>query len=343
MLFPSTVVTTRNIRGERTRATLLSAAVLLTFALPPVVQAQSNWPAKPITLIVPFAPGGGVDASARIQALAMGELLGQTIVVENVGAAAGQVGTQKVARAEPDGYTMLIGNSGTHVYTQLVYKKLLYNSTTDFAPIGLATDSPRILIARKDLPVGDLREFIAYAKANQAKMQFGSAGVGAGTHLPCVLLTRAIGVDITHVPYRGAGPAMQDLIGGRIDFMCDTIQTGAAQAKKGTVRGIAVMAPKRVSIIADLATTGEQGTAGLEASVWNGLFFPKGTPEPIVRRTNKAMSDMLDNPAIRKRLEDLGLEIATPERRRPEYLAGLVREELERWGAIVRAAKISAD
>ncbi len=324
-------------------AALISAATFIAATSAGSAQAQQNWPAKPITLIVPFAPGGGVDASARIQAQAMGELLGQTIVVENIGAAAGQVGTQKVARAEPDGYTVLVGNSGTHVYTQLVYKKLLYNSITDFVPIGLATDYPRILIARKDLPVGNLQEFIAYAKANQAKMQFGSAGVGAGTHLPCVLLTRAIGVDITHVPYRGAGPAMQDLIGGRIDFMCDTIQTGAAQAKKGMVKGIAVMAPRRVSIIAELATTGEQGATGLEASVWNGFFFPKGTPEPIVRRMNKAMNDMLDNPAIRKRLEELGLEIATPERRKPEYLIALVREELERWGAIVRAANISAD
>lgn len=307
------------------------------------VSSQQPWPTKPITLIVPFAPGGGVDASARIQAQGLGELLGQTIVVENIGAAAGQIGTQRVARAEPDGYTMLIGNSGTHVYTQLVYKKLHYNALTDFAPIGLATDSPRILIARKDFPASNLPEFIAYAKANHAKMQFGSAGVGAGTHLPCVLLTRALGVDITHVPYRGAGPAMQDLIGGRIDFMCDTIQTGAAQANKQVVKGIAVMAPRRVSIIPDLATTGEQGVAGLEASVWNALFFPKGTPAPIVQRMNHVMGEMLDNPLIRKRLEGLGLEIAAPERRSPEYLTRLVREELERWGKVVQAANISAD
>lgn len=330
------------LKCGRLRATA-PAALIAIAAWAGCASAQPTWPVKPITLIVPFAPGGGVDASARIQAQAMGELLGQTIIVENIGAAAGQIGTQRVARAEPDGYTVLIGNSGTHVYTQLVYKKLHYNSTTDFAPIGLATDSPRILIARKDLPVNNLQEFMAYAKANHAKMQFGSAGVGAGTHLPCVLLTRVLGVDITHVPYRGAGPAMQDLIGGRIDFMCDTIQTGAAQANKNTVKGIAVMAPRRVSIIADLATTAEQGVQGLEASVWNGFFFPKGTPEPIVRRMNHVVGEMLDNPAMRKRLEGLGLEIVAPERRSPEYLARLVREELERWGAIVRAANISAD
>jgi tripartite-type tricarboxylate transporter receptor subunit TctC len=305
--------------------------------------AAQVWPARPITLIVPFAPGGGIDGSARIQAQQMAELLGQPIVVENVGAAAGMVGGARVAKAEPDGYTFLIGNTGTHAYNQALYKKPLYHPVTDFAPVGLVTESPRILLSRKDLPVTNLREFIAYAKANQARMQFGSAGVGSGTHLPCVLFTRAIGVDVTHIPYRGAGPAMQDLIAGRIDFMCDTIQTGAAQHKAQTVKGIAVMSTKRVPVAADLATTGEQGLAGVEASAWNAFFLPKGTPEPIVRRLNKAMSDALDHPAIRKRLEDLGLEIVPPERRSPEYLAKFVPQEIERWGAIIRASGISAD
>jgi tripartite-type tricarboxylate transporter receptor subunit TctC len=307
------------------------------------VAAAQNWPTRPVTLIIPFAPGGGIDASARIQAQHLGELLGQTIVAENIGAAAGMVGGQRVARAEPDGYTFLIGNTGTHAYNQALYKKPLYNAATDFTPIGLVSESPRILIARKDLPVSGLREFIAYATANHSKMQYGSAGIGSGTHLPCALLNRAIGVDITHVPYRGAGPAMQDLIAGRTDYMCDTIQTGAAQAKAQTVKGIAVMSMKRVSIIPELATTGEQGLAGVEASVWNGFFFPKGTPETIVRRMNKAMSEMLDNPSVRKRLEDLGLEIVPPERRSPEYLAKFLPEEIERWGRVIRAAGISAD
>jgi tripartite-type tricarboxylate transporter receptor subunit TctC len=158
-----------------------------------------------------------------------------------------------------------------------------------------------------------------------------------------VLLNLTLGVDVTHVPYRGAGPVMQDLIGGRIDYMCDTIQTGAQQAKQGTVKGIAVMAPKRVPIIADLATTGEQGLRGVEASVWNAFFFPKGTPEPIVRKLNKAMSDTLDDPGIRKRLEDLGLEIVAPERRSPEYLAEFLPQEIERWAKPIREAGISAD
>lgn len=305
--------------------------------------AAQSWPNRPITLIIPFAPGGGVDASARIQAQQMSVLLGQPIVAENVGAAAGMVGSAKVAKAEPDGYMFLIGNTGTHAYNQALYKKPLYNAATDFTPVGLVSESPRILVVRKNLPVGGLQDFIAYARANQASMQFGSAGVGSGTHLPCVLLNRAIGVDITHVPYRGAGPAMQDLIAGRIDYMCDTIQTGATQAKAATVKGIAVMSPKRVGIIPDLPTTREQGLAGVEASVWNAFFLPKGTPESIVRRLNRAMSDMLEHPAIRKRLEDLGLEIVAPERRSPEYLAKFLPEEIERWGKAIRAAGISAE
>jgi tripartite-type tricarboxylate transporter receptor subunit TctC len=319
------------------KAMLITAAALI--ALTGAAGAQ-DWPSRPITMVVPFAPGGGVDASARIQALHMGELLGQTIVVENIGAAAGMAGSQRVAKAPPDGYTFLIGNTGTHAYNQSLYKRPLYNAAEDFQPVGLMTESPRILLARKDLPVNNLQEFIAYVKANQAKMQFGSAGVGSGTHLPCVLLNLALGVNVTHVPYRGAGPVMQDLIGGRIDYMCDTIQTGAAQAKQGAVKGIAVMAPKRVPIIAELATTGEQGLAGVEATVWNAFFLPKGTPDPIVRKLNKVMSDTVDNPGIRKRLEDLGLEILLPEQRTPEYLANFLPQDIERWGKVIRAAGI---
>jgi tripartite-type tricarboxylate transporter receptor subunit TctC len=305
--------------------------------------AAQEWPTRPITLIVPFSAGGGVDVSARIQAQRMGELLGQSIIVENVGAAAGMAGGQRVAKAAPDGYTMLIGNTGTQAYNQSLYKKPLYNSATDFQPVGLVSESPRALVARKDLPVNNLQELIAWLKTNASKAQFGSAGVGSGTHLPCVLFNLAIGADITHVPYRGEGPVMQDLIGGRIDYMCATMQSGAAQAKQGNVKAIAVMADKRVPIIPDVPTTGEQGLPGVEASVWNAFFLPKGTPDPIVRKLNKAMSDTLDDPAVRKRLEELGLEIVPPARRTPEYLAKFVPEEIERWAKPIRQAGISAD
>jgi tripartite-type tricarboxylate transporter receptor subunit TctC len=322
--------------------TVLAAALIATGALSGTAVAE-EWPTRPITLVVPFAAGGGIDVSARLQALKMGELLGQTIIVENVGGAAGMTGAVRVAKAPPDGYTFLIGNTGTQAYSQSLHKKPLFNSITDFTPVGLVSESPRILLARKDLPVNNLQEFIAYAKANQSKMQFGSAGIGSGTHLPCVLLNLAMGVNIQHVPYRGAGPVMQDLIAGRIDYMCDTIQTGAAQAKQNTVKGIAVMAAKRVPIIADLGTTGEQGLPGVEASVWNAFFFPKGTPDPIVRKLNKVMNQMIEDVAIRKKLEDLGLEIVPPEQRTPEYLAKYLPDEIARWGKVVKAAGIKVD
>jgi tripartite-type tricarboxylate transporter receptor subunit TctC len=318
---------------------MMTAATLL--AATTVVSAAQEWPTRPITLVVPFAAGGGIDTSARIQAQQMGELLHQNIIVENVGGAAGTTGGQRVAKAAPDGYTMLIGNTGTHAYSQTLFKRPLYNASTDFTPVGLVSESPRILLVRKTLPVSNLQEFVAYTKANQKTMQFGSAGVGAGTHLPCVLLNLAMGVEVTHVPYRGENPALQDLIAGRVDYMCATIQTGAAQAKGGAVKGIAVMAPRRVPIIADLATTGEQGLAGVEASVWNAFFLPKGAPDAIVRKLNKAMSDTLEVPAVRKRMVELGLEIVAPEHRTPEYLAKFLPEEIERWAKPIRAAGLA--
>jgi tripartite-type tricarboxylate transporter receptor subunit TctC len=320
----------------------VTAIFIAVLALTASAAAQ-DWPTRPITLVVPFAAGGGVDVSARIQAQRMSELLGQSIIVENVGAAAGMVGGQRVAKAAPDGYTVLIGNSGTHAYNQSLYKKPLYNAATDFQPVGLVSESPRIIIARKDLPANNLQELIAYLKAGTSTAQFGSAGVGSGTHLPCVLFNSAIGANVTHIPFRGENPALQDLIGGRVDYMCATVQTGAAQANQGNVKGIAVMAERRVSIIPDLPTTGEQGLPGVEASVWNAFFLPKGTPEPIVRKLNKTMSDTLDDPAIRQRLVELGLEIVPPERRTPEYLAQFLPQEIERWAKPIREAGISAD
>jgi tripartite-type tricarboxylate transporter receptor subunit TctC len=319
---------------------LLLAACVLTAAMP---ARADDWPSRPITLIVPFAAGGGVDVSARIQAQGMSERLGQAIVVDNMGGAGGMTGALRVAKADPDGYTMLIGNSGTQAFSQPLHKTPPYNSVTDFTPVGLASGSPRILIARKGLPANNLQEFVAYVKANQSKMQFASAGVGSGTHLPCVLLNMAMGVSVTHVPYRGEGPAQQDLIGERVDYMCSTIQTGAALAKQSEVKGIAVMAQHRVKIIPELPTTGEQGLSGIEASVWNAFFLPPGTPVPIVQKLNKAMSDTLDDPVVSKRLEDLGLEIVTPERRTPAFLGKFVPEEVARWTKVVQAAGISPE
>ena len=315
-------------------------AVLGAVALLATGATAQEWPAKAITLIVPFAPGGGIDGSARVQALALAEVLGQGVVVENIGAAGGTVGTGRAAKAAPDGYTLLIGNSGTHAYAATLYKSLPYDPVSDFEPIGLTTDSPRILVVRKDLGVSSLKEFIAYAKANQAKMQYGSAGVGSGTHLPCTLLNTVLGVNVVHVPYRGAGPAMQDLVGGRLDYMCDTIQTGAAQAKGGTVTGIAIMGPTRVPII-DLPTTAEAGLDGVDATVWNGFFYPRGTPREIVLRMNKALNQMIERPDVRKRMAELGLTVLPPEQRTPEYLASFLPKDVARWGKVIRDAGLA--
>jgi tripartite-type tricarboxylate transporter receptor subunit TctC len=273
----------------------------------------------------------------------MSEVLGQTIVVENVGAAAGTVGSGRVAKAAPDGYTFLIGNSGTHVYSQSLYKKKPYDSIADFEPVGIVTESPRLLVARKGLPVNNLQELVAYMKANQSKMQYGSAGVGSGTHLPCALLNFTLGVDITMVPYRGENPALSDVIADRIDYMCTTIQSGAVQAKQGTVKGIAVMAPRRASIIPDLATTAEQGLSGVEATVWNGFFFPKGTPKAIVDKMHDAVEKTVARPEIRQKMESLGLEILPPEQRTPAYMAKFLPQDIERWGKVIKAAGIHVD
>jgi tripartite-type tricarboxylate transporter receptor subunit TctC len=320
---------------------------MLTAFIPVIALAGASfaqdWPTHPITLVIPFAAGGGLDVSVRIQAQRMSELLGQTIVAENVGAAAGTVGSLRAAKAAPDGYTFLIGNTGTHAYSQSLYKKLPYDAVADFQPAGMMTESPRALVARKTLPANSLKEFIAWLKANEKTAQFGSAGVGAGTHIPCVLLNSAIGVDITHVPYRGEAPVVQDLIGGRIDYMCATIQTGAGLVNQGSVKGIAVMSEQRVPISPEIPTTGEQGLPGVEASVWNALFLPKGTPEAIVRKLNKAMSDTLEDAAIRKRLEELGLVVVPKERRSPEYFARYLPQDIERWGKVIKAAGIVAD
>jgi tripartite-type tricarboxylate transporter receptor subunit TctC len=322
------------------RTALTAASLLAGLAASAIAQ---DWPTRPITLVVPFAPGGGVDSSARLQAAVMSEVLGQTIVVENVGAAAGTVGSGRVAKAAPDGYTFLIGNSGTHVYSQSLYKKKPYDSIADFEPVGIVTESPRLLVARKGLPVNNLQELVAYMKANQSKMQYGSAGVGSGTHLPCALLNFTLGVSITMVPYRGENPSLSDVIADRIDYMCTTIQSGAVQAKQGTVKGIAVMAPRRASIIPDLATTGEQGLPGVEATVWNGFFFPKGTPKAIVDKMHDAVEKTVARPEIRQKMESLGLEILPPEQRTPAYMAKFLPQDIERWGKVIKAAGIHVD
>ena len=302
-----------------------------------------EWPARPVTVVVPFAAGGPIDVMARIIGPRISELLGQQLVVDNVPGAGGMVGASRVGKAAPDGYTVLIGNQGTHTYSQFLYKKPLYNPVTDFAPGGLLVSNTKVLVTRKDLPPNTLAEFIAYARENHAKMQYGSAGGGSATHLACLLLTARMGLNITHVPYRSTNLAMQDLIAGRIDFVCDVVSTALPQIRGDTVKALALMSNARASVLPNLPTAREQGLTDVDADGWNGFFFPKDTPAAIIRRVNAATTETLDTPAVRKRIEDLGLFIPVPAERSSDYLAKLVVSELDKWGPPIKAAGVSAD
>jgi tripartite-type tricarboxylate transporter receptor subunit TctC len=291
-------------------------------------------------MVIPFAAGGAVDVMGRILGARLGEILGQRVIIENVGGAGGMTGSYRVAKAIPDGYEFVLGSVGTHAYSQSLYKKPLYNAVTDFAPVALVAELPLIMVARKDLPANNLQEFIAYAKANQAKMQFGSAGAGSADHLTCLLLNTAIGVTVTHVPYRGGEPAMQDLIGGRIDYSCNIITTALPEVQAGLVKAITITTKQRSPLLPGLPTAQEQGVAGFDAYTWDALFLPKGTPEPIVRRLNAATNQTLNTPAVQKRLNGIGANVAAPERRTPEYLGRFVASEIEKWTGPIKASGV---
>ena len=301
------------------------------------------YPAKPMTMVIPFAAGGPTDVLGRVMAQRMSEILGQQVIVENVGGAGGMTGSKRVADAAPDGYTFVLGTVGTHAQSQTMYKKPLYLAATDFAPVALIAEVPIVLITRKDLPVNNLQEFIAYAKANQAKMQYGSAGAGSATHLGCVLLNYLIGVDITHVPYRGTGPAMQDLQGGRIDYLCEIVSTAKPQIDGGTVKAIAIMTKDRSPALPNVPTGLEQGVPNLEAYTWNAIFLPKGTPADIVKKLNDATVEAMKTPGVRERLEALGAVIVPEDRATPEYLDLFVKREIDKWAGPIKASGVTVD
>jgi tripartite-type tricarboxylate transporter receptor subunit TctC len=317
-------------------------AALLAAAAPAAAPAQ-DWPNRPVTLVVPFAPAGAFDVMARVFTPYLTQILGQQVIVENVGAAAGIVGTNRVAKATPDGYTFLLGTVGTHAYNPSLYKKLPYNAVTDFAPVALVAEQPMVLITRKDFPADTLPEFIAYVKANAAKLQYGSAGVGSTTHLGCALLNSAAGLDVTHVPYRGGGPVMADLIAGQVHYMCSNSAGALPQIEGGTVKGIALLARARSSLMPTLATAEEQGLKDFEAITWTAFFLPKGTPPEIVDKLHAATVQMMDTPALAERMRELGVTLVPSERRSPQYLADFVAREIEKWGAPIKAAGIHAD
>ncbi len=302
-----------------------------------------NYPARPLTMIIPFAAGGPADVFGRVVAQRMSELLGQQIVIENIGGAGGMTGSKRVADAAPDGYVFGIGTVGTHAQGQTLYKRPLYNAMTDFTPVALLAEVPLILITRKDLPAADFKEFVAYAKANQKKMQFGSAGAGSATHLGCVLLDYVIGVDITHVPYRGTGPAMQDLAGGRVDFLCEAISTAKPQVDGGTVKALAIFDKQRSAAMPGLPTALEQGVPNLEAYTWYGVFLPKGAPADVVKKLRDTAIQAMQTPAVRERLNELGIVPVADDRTTSDYLGRFLKDEIEKWAAPIKASGVTVE
>jgi len=314
-----------------------TAGALMIVAAPAAALAQ-EWPTHSLTMVVPFAAGGPADAVGRILASRLSEFLGQEVIVENIGGGGGMLGAARVAKATPDGYQFVLGNMGTHAANQTFYKTPLYNAAADFAPVVLVAETPLLLLARTDLPAGNLPEFTAYARANQAKMQFGSGGAGSASHLACMLVNLAIGINVTHVPYRGAAPAMQDLIAGRIDYQCPDSPTSVAQVEAGTVKAIAVLTRERSPRLPEVPTAREQGLQDVAASNWFAVFGPKGTPPAIVEKLRVAIVAAMDSPTVRARMRDIGADLVAPERRSPQYLQTFVEAEIAKWAGPIKAS-----
>jgi tripartite-type tricarboxylate transporter receptor subunit TctC len=289
-------------------------------------------------MVVPFAAGGPVDVLGRILAQHLGEVAGKQVVVENVTGAGGMSGSLRVAQGEADGHLFVLGSIGTHALNQTLYKKPLYNAATDFAPVALVADVPLVLITRKDFPADDLPSFVAYAKANHSKMQYGSGGTGTSAHIGCVLLNQAMGVDVTHIPYRGGGPAMGDLLAGRIDYLCNIASTAVPVIENKSVKALATLSRERTPVLPDLATAHEQGLRNFDAYTWNAVFLPKAAPAAIVGKLNAALVQVMNRPAFQDRLQKLGLMVVAPERRSPDYLRQFVESEIDKWAAPIKAS-----
>jgi tripartite-type tricarboxylate transporter receptor subunit TctC len=301
-----------------------------------------NFPTHPMTMVIPFAAGGPQDLIGRIMGQRMGEILGQTVIVENVGGAGGMTGSARVAQANPDGYSFVLGSVGTHAQNQTLYKQPLYDAATDFTPVALIAEIPITLLTRKTLPPNNLQEFVAYTKANQTRMQYGSGGAGSATHLACVVLNSMIGVNTTHVPYRGNGPAMQDLTGGRIDYLCEAVATAKPQIDGGTVKGLAIMTRERAAVIPNLPTALEQGL-DVQGYTWSAVFLPKNTPAPIVQKLNGAIVQAMKTPSVRDRMEGIGATLVADDRATPQYLAQFVKSEIVKWAGPIKASGVTID
>ena len=320
------------------------AAVLATLAGP----ALAAYPERPVTVVVPFAAGGATDVIARIYADHMSRTLGQQLVIENVTGAGGTIAATRVARASPDGYTLLMGNLGTQAASVGLYPNLAYDPRTDFAPIMNAAATPMLVAAKNDLPVKDFREFVAYVKANAGKLNYGTGGVGATSHLTCLFLDTLLDVKVQHVPFRGSGPALNALIAGQIDYVCDQTVGIVPQIQGRQVKGLVAAVKTRIPVIPDVPTSEEQGLPQFQAAGWNALFAPKGTPADIVEKLNAAAKAALRDETVRKRLLELGAELPDEELpdeagQTPAALGELVRSEIEKWVPVIKKAGVTAN
>jgi tripartite-type tricarboxylate transporter receptor subunit TctC len=319
-----------------------TAAALLGLVAAAGVAHASSWPTRPVTMVVPFAAGGPTDVVGRILAGRLSEILKEQIVVLNVGGAGGMTGADRVARATPDGYQMLLGTVGTQAYSQTLYKKPLYSATKDFAPVVLIAEQPLVLVVRKNFPASSLKEFAAYAKVNAPKLSFGSGGAGSATHLGCVLLNTKLGINVQHVPYRGSAPALQDLMAGRIDYLCDAVSTELSPIKAGNVKPIAMLTARRSAVLPSVPTAKEQGFA-VDANNWIGLFLPQHTPEPIIHRLRDATVQAMNTPTLRVRMEAIGTDLVAADRTSSSYLQHFVASEIKKWATPIKESGVSVD
>jgi tripartite-type tricarboxylate transporter receptor subunit TctC len=306
-------------------------------ALPAHGQAQP-YPSRSITMIVPFAAGGPTDVISRIVTGHMAQTLGQSIIIENVVGAGGTTATSRAARAANDGYTLITGHMGTHAASVPLYPSLAYHPEKDFEPVALLAGTPILILARKDFAPKDLKEFITYVKANESKVNAAHAGIGSVSHVSCQLLNSILDIKPIGVPFNGTGPAMNALVGGQVDYMCDQIVNAVPQINGGTIKAYAVATPSRNPSLPDLPTTTEAGLPAFQAQAWNAIFAPKGTPAPIIEKLNAAAAKALDDENVRKRLLDLGSVIPGPAERTPAALAALVKSEIAKWTPVLKPA-----
>lgn len=323
------------------RRNLLAAAAAATLAAAPVgAMAQANYPTKPITVIVPFAAGGPTDALARVLTARMGEALGQTMIVENVGGAGGTIGVNKAAKATPDGYTILFTHMGTLAVNIALYKTLPYDSQKDLEPVGLGGTNPMVLVTKKDLPAKDFKEFEAYVKANQKKAQYGMAGIGAASHLGGLMLNSMMKVDVLEIPYKGTGPALNDLVSGQFDYMVDQAVNVLPQINAGTIKALGVSTLKRLPQLPNVPTIDESGLKGYEVTIWNGFFVAKGTPKNVIDTLNKALVTALGDEKVRARLIDQAVDLPEPKDATPDALRAQLKASIDKWVPAIKAAGV---